>query len=75
MVLSDIEVCLSTKRVSKLSLVESNARKSINSRFIRDLREEYVPPDWAEHQVGSLHSVTNKREAIVFTSLRSIHEA
>ena len=34
--------CLSTKRVSKLSLVESNARKSINSRFICDLREEYV---------------------------------
>ena len=34
--------CLSTKRVSKLSLVESNARKSIKLRFIRDLREEYV---------------------------------
>ena len=42
MVLSDIEVRLSTKRVSKLSLVESNARKSINLTLIRDLREEYI---------------------------------
>ena len=34
--------CLGFEPDIELSLVESNARKSINSRFIRDLREMYI---------------------------------